>query len=73
MAKPLRWTFANVLACIAGGISGRQGCRAIWGEAASVSRWRTREREQGSREPKAAIASLIGSMPPSGDPGKQGP
>jgi transposase len=38
----------RVLACIGSGVSGRQAAE----RAASVSRWRTREREQGDAHPQ---------------------
>ncbi|MDA9503806.1 transposase [Bradyrhizobium sp. CCBAU 11386] len=43
----------RVLACIAGGISGRQAADRFGESAASVSRWRMREREQGDAQPRA--------------------
>jgi transposase len=54
MAKPLSMDLRErVLACIAGGISGRQAADRFGVSAASVSRWRTREREQGDAQPRA--------------------
>jgi transposase len=52
----------RVLACIGSGVSGRQAAERFGVSAASVSRWRMREREQGDAQPKlrAEIASLIG-------------
>jgi transposase len=53
MAKPLSMDLRErVLACIAGGISGRQAAERFGVSAASVSRWRTREREQGDAQPR---------------------
>jgi transposase len=54
MAKPLSMDLRDrVLACIAGGISGRQAADRFGVSPASVSRWRTREREQGDARPRA--------------------
>jgi transposase len=44
---------ARVLAAIAGGASGRQAAERFGVSAASVSRWRMREREQGDAQPRA--------------------
>ncbi len=66
MAKPLSMDLRErVLATIAGGVSGRQAADRFGVSAASVSRWRMREREQGvpSQELRAEIASPTGSMP----------
>lgn len=43
----------RVLSCIASGVSGRQAAKRFGVSAASVSRWRTREREQGDVQPRA--------------------
>lgn len=43
----------RVLAAVAGGLSHRQAGERFGVSAASVSRWRTREREQGDPRPKA--------------------
>ena len=43
----------RVLAAVAGGLSHRQAGERFGVGAASVSRWRTREREQGDAKPKA--------------------
>jgi transposase len=54
MAKPLSMDLRErVLAAIAGGVSGRQAAVRFGVSAASVSRWRTRAREQGDAEPRA--------------------
>ena len=54
MARPLSMDLRErVLACIAGGISGRQAADRFGVSAASVSRWRTRERQQGDAQPSA--------------------
>jgi transposase len=54
MAKPLSMDLRErVLAAIAGGVSGRQAAGRFGVSAASVSRWRTRAREQGDAEPRA--------------------
>ena len=54
MAKPLSMDLRErVLACIVGGVSGRQAAERFGVSAASVSRWRTREREQGDAQPRA--------------------
>ena len=54
MAKPLSMDLRErVLAAIAGGVSGRQAAERFRVSAASVSRWRTRAREQGDAEPRA--------------------
>jgi transposase len=54
MAKPLSMDLRErVLACIGSGVSGRQAAERFGVSAASVSRWRTREREQGDAEPRA--------------------
>jgi transposase len=54
MAKPLSMDLRErVLACIGGGVSGRQAAERFGVSAASVSRWRTREREQGDAQPRA--------------------
>ena len=54
MAKPLSMDLRErVLACIGGGVSGRQAAGRFGVSAASVSRWRTREREQGDAQPSA--------------------
>ena len=54
MAKPLSMDLRErVLAAIAGGVSGRQAAERFGVSAASVSRWRTRAREQGDAEPRA--------------------
>ena len=66
MAKPLSMDLRErVLAAIAGGVSGRQAAERFGVSAASVSRWRTRAREQGEAEPRAQgeMASPTGSMP----------
>lgn len=48
MAKPLSMDLRErVLACIGSGVSGRQAAERFGVSAASVSRWRMREREQG--------------------------
>jgi hypothetical protein len=48
MAKPLSMDLRNhVLACIGGGVSGRQAAERCGVNAARVSRWRTRERPIG--------------------------
>ena len=53
MAKPLSMDLRDrVLACIRGGVSGRQAAERFGVSAASVSRWRTREREEGDAQPK---------------------
>ncbi len=43
----------RVLAAVAGGLSHRQAGERFGVSAASVSRWRTRERDQGDARPKA--------------------
>jgi transposase len=43
----------RVLGAVAGGLSHRQAGERFGVSAASVSRWRTREREQGDPRPKA--------------------
>ncbi len=43
----------RVLAAVAGGLSHRQAAERFGVSAASVSRWRAREREQGTPRPKA--------------------
>lgn len=43
----------RVLAAVAGGLSHRQAGERFGVSAASVSRWRAREREQGNPRPKA--------------------
>ncbi|MGY3034118.1 transposase [Bradyrhizobium sp. USDA 4354] len=43
----------RVLGCIEGGVSGRQAAERFGVSPASVSRWRTRELEQGDALPKA--------------------
>lgn len=54
MTKPLSMDLRErVLASIAGGISGRQAAERFGVSAASVSRWRTCEREQGDAQPRA--------------------
>lgn len=54
MAKPLSMDLRErVLSCIEGGVSGRQAAERFGVSPASVSRWRTREREQGDALPKA--------------------
>ena len=54
MAKPLSMDLRErVLAYIGGGVSGRQAAERFGVSAASVSRWRTREREQGDAQPRA--------------------
>jgi transposase len=54
MAKPLSMDLRErVLACIGGGVSGRQAGERFGVSAASVSRWRTRQREQGDAQPRA--------------------
>lgn len=54
MAKPLSMDLRErVLGCIEGGVSGRQAAARFGVSPASVSRWRTREREQGDALPKA--------------------
>jgi transposase len=54
MAKPLSMDLRErVLAAIAGGASGRQAGERFGVSAASVSRWRRREREQGDALPRA--------------------
>lgn len=54
MAKPLSMDLRErVLAYTAGGMSGRQAAERFGVSAASVSRWRTREREQGDAQPRA--------------------
>jgi transposase len=54
MARPLSMDLRErVLACMAGGISGRQAADRFGVSAASVSRWRTRERQQGDAQPRA--------------------
>lgn len=54
MAKPLSMDLRErVLTCIASGVSGRQAAERFGISAASVSRWRTREREQGDAQPRA--------------------
>jgi transposase len=54
MAKPLSMDLRErVLGCIRGGVSGRQAAERFGVSPASVSRWRTREREQGEALPKA--------------------
>ena len=53
MAKPLSMDLRErVLACIESGVSGRQAAERFGVSAASVSRWRTREREQGDAQPR---------------------
>lgn len=53
MAKPLSMDLRErVLACIASGVSGRQAAERFGVSAASVSRWRTREREEGDAQPR---------------------
>ena len=66
MAKPLSMDLRErVLAAIAGGVSGRQAGERFGVSAASVSRWRAREREQGDARPQAqgGDRKSIGSMP----------
>jgi transposase len=54
MAKSLSMDLRErVLACIGSGVSGRQAAERFGVSAASVSRWRTREREQGDAQPQA--------------------
>lgn len=54
MAKPLSMDLRErVLASIADGVSGRQAAERFGVSAASVSRWRRREREQGDAQPRA--------------------
>jgi transposase len=54
MAKPLSMDLRErVLAAVAGGTSGRQAGERFGVSAASVSRWRKREREQGDAQPGA--------------------
>lgn len=54
MAKPLSMDLRErVLACIGSGVSGREAAERFGVSAASVSRWRTREREQGDAHPQA--------------------
>jgi transposase len=43
----------RVLAAVAGGVSCRQAAERSGVSAASVSRWRTREREQGDAQPRS--------------------
>jgi transposase len=54
MVKPLSMDLRErELACIGSGVSGRQAAERFGVSAASVSRWRVREREQGDAEPRA--------------------
>jgi len=54
MAKALSLDLrTRVLAAVAGGLSHRQAGERFGVSAASVSRWRAREREQGDARPKA--------------------
>ena len=54
MAKPLSMDLRErVLASIADGVSGRQAAERFGVSAASVSRWRRREREQWDAQPRA--------------------
>ena len=54
MAEPLSMDLrTRVLAAVAEGASGRGAGRRFGVSAASVSRWRVREREQGDASPKA--------------------
>lgn len=54
MAKALSLDLrTHVLAAVAGGLSHRQAGERFGVSAASVSRWRAREREQGDARPKA--------------------
>lgn len=54
MAKPLSMDLRErVLACVGSGVSGRQAAERFGVSAASVSRWRTRAREQGDARPQA--------------------
>jgi transposase len=54
MAKPLSMDLRErVLAAIVEGVSGRQAAERFGVSAASVSRWRRREREQGDAQPRA--------------------
>jgi transposase len=53
MAKSLSMDLRErVLGSIAGGLSGRQAAERFGVSAASASRWRTMEREQGDARPK---------------------
>ena len=53
MAKSLSMDLRErLLASIAGGMSGRRAAERFGVSAASASRWRTREREQGDARPK---------------------
>jgi transposase len=54
MSKALSFDLrVRVLAAVAGGSTHRQAAERFGVSAASVSRWRTREREQGDAQPKA--------------------
>lgn len=54
MAKPLSMDLRErVLAAIAGGLSGRRAADRFGVSPSSVSRWRTRDREQGNVQPRA--------------------
>jgi transposase len=54
MAKSLSMDLRErLLASISGGLSGRQAAERFGVSAASASRWRTREREQGDARPRA--------------------
>ena len=54
MAKSLSMDLRErLLAGISGGLSGRQAAARFGVSAASASRWRTREREQGDARPRA--------------------
>lgn len=53
MAKALSMDLRErVLGCLGSGVSGRQAAERFGVSAASVSRWRTREREQGDAQPR---------------------
>jgi transposase len=57
MAKPLSMDLRErVLACIGEGVSGRQAAERFGVSAASVSRWRTRERDQGDAQPRSQVS-----------------
>jgi transposase len=54
MARPLSMDLRErVLAAVAGGLAGRQAAARFGVSAASVSRWRARERDEGEARPKA--------------------
>uniref|UniRef100_UPI003F649C5F IS630 family transposase n=1 Tax=Rhizobium lupini TaxID=136996 RepID=UPI003F649C5F len=54
MAKPLSMDLRErVLGTLAGGVSGRHAAERFGVSAASVSRWRIRQREQGDAQPRA--------------------